>query len=251
MKVLCPLCDRLGELDQFRFEGDLLVVTCSKCGAQTPVQASADPAQARVTAEPATSRPSPTPQRLSSSPGASNVVLLKNVNTEAVESAARSARTDPFEVPAGLCPKCLAKRNERDTECPQCGLVFARFDAQTVTPPQWLAEAWRALLLEWGDENQHDKLRKKAVQAEGLPAIGRLYRLRLASMAQDPYAQRGRDEVLRLAAVPVRVSSPGSDGELTGETARSRFLPIIAFLVFLLVISVMAIRFIIAARSDS
>lgn len=187
------------------------------------------------------------PQRLSSSPGASNVVLLKNVNTAAVENAAKSALTGPFEVPSGLCPKCLAKRAEAAASCPQCGLVFERFDAETVTPPEWLAEAWRTLLVQWGDEDQHDKLRKKAVQAEVLPAIGRLYRLRLASMPQDPYAQRGRDEVLRLASVPVNVTASTSEV----ETPRSRVLPIAAFFVFILIISVMALRFIAAARSNS
>jgi hypothetical protein len=35
-----------------------------------------------------------------------------------------------------------------------------------------------------------------------LAQLGRLYRLRLADLPTDPYATRGRDEVLRLAVLP-------------------------------------------------
>ncbi len=37
MKLLCPACERLVELERFRVEGDALVLTCGKCGAESRV----------------------------------------------------------------------------------------------------------------------------------------------------------------------------------------------------------------------
>ena len=37
MKFLCPECERLISLEQFRFDGAALVVTCQKCGVEARV----------------------------------------------------------------------------------------------------------------------------------------------------------------------------------------------------------------------
>lgn len=212
MKVLCPLCDRLGELNQFRFEQGALRVTCVKCGVETLIHAAVASAPESVNS------PVPSAPRLSSSPGASNVVHLKSPSTEAVEQAAAAAQQELFSVPDGLCPKCLVRRLDGAAACGQCGLVFELFDPQALEPPEWLVTEWKALLRSWGDEAVHDQLRKQAMQVEALAAVGRLYRLRLASMPDDPFALRGREEVVRLASVPV--STRGSAENKRGSTLK-------------------------------
>ncbi len=255
MKVLCPQCDRLSDLEQFRFDGAALIVTCSKCGVETRTQPGATPSPVPLTPIPttpiepyqSTMTPLPSMPRLSSSPSASNVVLLKTPTTEAVEKAAKAARTNPFEVPAGLCPKCVSRRQPSARSCGQCGLVFDMLDEKTLEPPDWLSADWKALLLSWGDEAEHDRIRKKAAQADALAIIGRLYRLRLATMPDDPYALRGREEIMRLASISV---APRASTDLPPSTSKAKI--VIAALFFLLTMTgvLMTLRYLFSMKDE-
>src|SRR5262249_19006099 len=130
----------------------------------------------------------------------SNEVTLRSPVADATASAAKSAGT-AFDVPAGLCVKCLTPVMAGKPECPSCGNPY---DKQPELPeiPEWLRPAWLELHAKWDDTERHDKLRKQAVERQELAAIGRLYRLRLARQPSDPIATLGRDEVLRLALFP-------------------------------------------------
>lgn len=214
MKVLCPHCERLVELERFRVEGAAVVVSCPRCAAETRLEAPglAAPATAAASAPGAARSSVPPPVMpgprvsLASDPQASNVVMLRTSAHEAVERAAVAAEERPFSVPEGLCPKCLVARTTQDA-CPQCGLVFAQFDEAAVLPPKWLRDEWLATLRDWGSDARHEQLRQRALQGGGLAAIGRLYRLRLAWSPGDPWAETGRTEVLRLAAASLALQS--------------------------------------------
>lgn len=228
MKVLCPACERLAPLEQYALVDGALVVTCTRCGVATRVSAeraevSPVPAVATAGGEVATAprptmpsgAPSLAPPRVSlaSSPGASNVVVLRTAGHEAVQKAAQAADEGPFKVPEGVCPKCLATRAaERDT-CPHCGIEFARFEEATALPPQWLKDAWVELLRDWGNEKLHGQLRRKAQQADALPSIGRLYRIRQAWVPEDPIAEEGRADILRLASMNIAFRAPQGDDD--------------------------------------
>jgi len=222
------------ELERFRLEGATLHVTCGRCGQETAVTsvlaaaaaaaatpgvsppASAPPVAPR--AEPSPSRPPSQPPRvgLASSPTASNVVMLRTATVEAVERAGLAADGDPFEVPAGLCPKCLARRAEGPA-CPQCGVVFHAFQPDNLSPPEWLREAWRALLRDWGNDDAHEALRLRAQQEGALTLLGRLYRLRLAVEPTDPIAEKGRLDVLRLASAPMSLRPRADEVAASGK----------------------------------
>lgn len=189
MKFLCPKCERLVELRDFQVEGATLVLTCPACGNAAKVPNAAA----------AVERP---PLQLASISGASNVVTLRSAGTDAITAAADAANRGAFEVPAGRCPKCVALRQPSAVSCFQCGLTFAQFDPTQVAVPPWLQQAWVSLLGDWGNETLHTELRQRAMNELELAAVGRLYRLRLASNPEDPFALRGRDEVLRMAVVP-------------------------------------------------
>jgi hypothetical protein len=207
VKFLCPACERLLDLERFSLEGAALVVTCQRCGASSRATAATGGAQARPSPPRHQGPPSPR-VALMSSPHASNVVTLKTVGSEAVQLAARAA-SQPLEVPAGLCPKCLGPRGE-GAACPACGLSFEAYRPGSLDPPVWLKTGWVELLRDWGNDARHERLRAEASGRRTLPELGRLYRLRLASVPDDPWANAGCEEVQRLAqaAVAANLSAP-------------------------------------------
>lgn len=244
MKYLCPRCDRLVELSAFKLDGAALVLTCPACSAPSRVSPSPAPV-ALVPLDPvptALAVPESPPERpalqLTSFPGASNVVALRSVGSDAVSSAAESARHGPFEVPAGRCPKCVGPRHPAAATCSQCGLNFSQFDASQVAPPPWLETAWVELLSDWGNEPLHAALRQRAVAEQDLAAVGRLYRLRLVTNHEDPFAQRGRDEVLRMALVPSAERASLATEQLDPKWKYA--LVIAVFLVSLVILALMA-----------
>ncbi len=210
MKFLCPKCERLVELRDFKLEGAALVLTCPACGNAAKVNAPSSPPGALVPLAPVASSPTITGERpalqLTSYPGASNVVALRSPGADAVNAAADAARGGAFEVPATRCPKCIAPRPAGASACTQCGLTFSQFDPGEVAPPPWLKTEWILLLSDWGNETRHAELRQRAVAEQDLASLGRLYRMRLVASGEDPFAQRGRDEVLRMALVPSAVT---------------------------------------------
>jgi hypothetical protein len=142
---------------------------------------------------------------LASSAEASNVVRLKEVRASAATSARAQAEHDAFTVPPNHCPKCISPSSALDSACRTCGLTFRAGVEHEFNPPDYLATLWKELLRRWDDEGQHLAVRQAAMARQDLSALGRLYRLRLAYMPDDPWAQKGRDDVFAAAsAVMVR-----------------------------------------------
>lgn len=218
VKILCPSCERLLTLGAFRLEGSTLVVTCVGCGVESRAE---QPAAAAVAPSFAASRPVSQAPRVSlaSTEGGSNVVVLRTAGHDAVAKAAAAADDAPFAVPDNVCPRCIAPRAAA-AACPHCGISFERYEASMTMPPKWLRDDWVALLRDWGNEAKHTIVRRKAQQLDALAAVGRLYRLRLATVPEDPFAHEGRAEILRLAAVTISLARPGEDHELTMSPRR-------------------------------
>lgn len=211
VKVLCPQCERLISLEAFRVEGAVLIITCTKCGTESRVESVATPEAATMSGASSGRAPAHPPRvSLQSTDGGSNVVVLRTAGHEAVQKAARAADEGPFTLPEGVCPKCISKRAEAPT-CPHCGTLFESFDEATVLPPKWLREEWVEVLRDWGSELKHTQLRRKAQQADALAAVGRLYRLRQAFVPEDPVAETGRADVLRMAAMGISFRTPAGD----------------------------------------
>jgi hypothetical protein len=218
VKFLCPACERLLDLERFSLEGAALVVTCQRCGASS--RTGADQAAA------ASTRPGSTPRMsLVSSPHASNVVALKAPAVEAVQRAAADADA-PWVVPATLCPKCLAPRGAGPA-CAACGLTFDGFRPSMVEPPGWLRTGWLELLRDWGNDARHERLRGEASTRGALPDLGRLYRLRLVAVPDDPWAVTGREEVLRLAQAAVSANLSGPRVPPAGGGTGRRWLAVV------------------------
>jgi hypothetical protein len=143
---------------------------------------------------------------------------------------AEAARANPFEVPEGHCPKCIAVRPASASSCAQCGLVFANFKREEVEPSASIAEQFQQLLSQWEDGGGHDRVLQTALIRGELASVGRLYRIRLAHVPQDPYAARGRDEVLRLATASSTGLAKAASAEAGGGMGRWKYVLLIAIL---------------------
>lgn len=202
-------------------EGAVLAVGCPACKAVTRVEAKAAPknegAALGSTVQHTPPRPRPAValgSEATETPSLSTVkaatggteIALSTHASEATAKANEAALGDPFAVPAGFCPKCISTISPGAPACAQCGLTFDRFEPDSIALSEWLTTTWRSLLSRWGDENAHGEVMHEAERRNELAQVGRLYRLRLASVPLDPFALRGRDEVLRLAVMPQLVA---------------------------------------------
>lgn len=182
MKFLCEGCDQLVTPSDFTLERGAVVLVCEKCGAKSSAQRAAE--------ESPLASPSPAP--------ALRVIPLRAAGGRRAEEAAEPP--DPFALPPGHCPKCIAARPEGALTCTHCGLVYDNFRPREHRPSGPLGAAWLSLLERWDDRAAHDRFLALAAARQELPSAGRLYWIRLAAAPGNAEAQRGREEVLRLAA---------------------------------------------------
>jgi hypothetical protein len=177
------------------------VATCGRCGAKGSLGVLAPiPLDAL-----------PPPPGAAPVPVAPVVVPLRAAEGAPVAAAPAPAaplpEEDPYEVPAGRCPKCVAVRPEAAVNCAQCGLVFTNFVADEHRLKPGLDRAWRQLVQRWEDAALHDKLLQRAYTEQALPQVARLYQLRLARNEGDAMARRGREELLRRAMATATVAA--------------------------------------------
>lgn len=242
MKILCLSCDRLAELGSYRVDAGVLVLSCSRCGAEMrAVETPPRPTQSSLEASTSSSSAAlPSPR----------VVQLRAVGADPAALAAQAGQSaDPFAAPEGTCPKCIAPRAGGDLSCNQCGLTFVNFVKRDVTPPQPLDSMWQELLANWHDVSAHDRLLVVAVTQAALPSIARLYQIRLAASPDDPLARRGRDEVLRLATVSATAFT-ASPGTVPDKTRSFKIGVLIVGVLMLIMLSTLLIRQLAAAAEQ-
>jgi hypothetical protein len=174
-------------------------------------------------------------------PPALRVVSLRPSEASVRQAAQLARAEDPFAPPPGHCPKCLAPRPEDSLICTRCGLVYANFRPEAHRPSAPLGEAWVALLASWDDEERHQRFVQLALARGELAGAGRLYRLRLVQAPQDVFAQRGRDEVLRLASASSAAALSLEHAE-AAPPSRARAALVAGLVLFLLLAAVLLVR---------
>lgn len=231
MKLLCPACERLTEASGYRIDGGALLLRCSRCGVES--------ASGIPTAEVRSEAPAPAAQDLRVIPlrpdmatpatvtasmalasvAPADVALASVAPAEAVSPEAPPAgEVDPLAVPLGCCPKCIAPRGPEALACGQCGLVFSNFDAEEHRPSPSLLAGWARLRERWSETAGHDQFLRECMARGELAPAGRLYRIRLAHTPGDALAQRGRDEVVRLAMSVATLSAPAGERSPASST---------------------------------
>ena len=238
MKLLCDACERLGEPSALRLEAGQVVATCGRCGASgslgalAPIPLDALPPPPAASAGRTGAGGATVPTTVAGVPpvSAGSAVTGTGVAPAAASAAIPVAPVvswvpmqpapqatgpsatpafdeDPYAVPGGRCPKCVAARPEAATHCALCGLAYAKFVAAEHRLKPGLDRAWRQLMQKWDDPAQHDKLLLRAQTEEALPQVARLYQLRIARHEGDVMAQRGREELLRRAMATATVTA--------------------------------------------
>jgi hypothetical protein len=212
MKFLCAACDRLVELDVFRVEAGRLRVVCSQCGEENQSEAEARASEQKVAN--------------GGTAGAAGSGLK-------VVSLRRPRMTVPLEMqaPDGFCPKCISPRSAISKSCKSCGLVYANFRPEEHLPSAEMTQAWERVTARWDDVAAHDAFLAAALGRGELAQAARLYRIRLASSPADPAALRARDEVIRLATLPVALAP--NPREAVAPTNRRRRAWVLLFAVLL------------------
>ena len=221
MKLLCPACERLGEPSSLRVEAGCVLATCGRCGASGSVGA--------LSPLPLDSLPPPPLAPVLSAP------RVQALPVAAPQPAALAVDEDPYAVPAGRCPKCVAVRPEAALNCPHCGLTFTNFVADEHRLKPGLDRAWRLLLQKWEDPSMHDKLLQRAQAEEALPQVARLYQLRIARNDADAMARRGREELLKRAMATATVTAR-AEGTKPAVNRRALWLGLLGGTVLLLVL---------------
>ncbi len=216
MRFLCDACERLAPPAAFRVELGRAGDDMRALRAGQPRAARGGGGGGGGADERAGASACPCAPRSTTAPSL-KVVALRPSEGQVREAAELARSGDPFAVPPGFCPKCISVRKEGAEACASCGLVYSNFDPGEQALSEPLRAAWLAVLERWDDRDAHDRLLSLAVGRSELAMAGRLYRIRLAQAPDDLYAQRGRDEVVRLAsASPVAFTptpAPGSSGK--------------------------------------
>jgi hypothetical protein len=224
VKFLCSGCNRLLDVERFRLEGSSLVVTCQSCRTENHAGQTSTPTPAPTLPSNVTPLRTPTIEAISRAASAANEKTFEVPPGHCPKCVAKRAEGALACPSCGLvfaqvtprraagvlvCSSCgvtfdqtQAKQVRGSLACPSCERVIEQSPANEFDPSPWLKGRWLQLLGTWGDDATHEAVRIEAMNEGELAQLGRLYRLRLADQPEDPYALRGRDEVLRLAVLP-------------------------------------------------
>ncbi|MGV3621730.1 MAG: hypothetical protein ACO1OB_12975 [Archangium sp.] len=177
--ITCPRCDYTGEAAGLSLAGSTVVAQCGSCRHHFDVAAR---------------RPSRPALRLVTP------LTLPSVN-------AMTPGANPFSPPGTCCPKCAAQKRSL-LNCVACGADFGKLEVMSLQPPRWLREMWGMVWMNWNDITAHESMLTEAIKRDALPALARLYRVRLAWSPLEPMATACLKEVSRRAALPLLQQLP-------------------------------------------
>lgn len=186
-RVWCPHCACLEAPGCLTLEDGQVLASCARCERTFSLGHTRGllvPTLTLVSLEPLPVEAPPAPAALSAKP------------------AVRADGDEAFLVPETQCPKCIAPR-DGGVACPRCGLVFAQADHASLAPPTWLAERWMNVWNDWNNPARHRSMLERALQLDALPALARLYRLRLTWAPGDLIAEEASAELMRRASLPL------------------------------------------------
>jgi hypothetical protein len=182
----CAPCNGRVPARGFRTEEGRLLLTCSRCGIDT-----------------AASGPE-------SGPGRSRDAVWVTDDGELVfpndETVAPRRLVDPYSPVAGHCVRCIAPART-GVSCSSCGSLYSLPPPANVLPSLHLRRSWQKLVAHWEDPAGHARAMELAQSRSELGALGRLYRIWLTYFPDDATAVHGRDEVVRLASIPIIVAT--------------------------------------------
>jgi hypothetical protein len=155
-------------------------------------------------------------------------------------------RGSTIQIPPGHCPKCITPRTPQALICNACGLVFANFRAEEHQPSAALESAWRGLEERWSRQEEHEKFLQMAFNMDELARAGRLYRIRLAAVPDDPQAKVALESMVRMASTAAAAAAKTDPAEV--QRNRRKVLAVSAMLFFVVPIAVLLVNFLLKAH---
>ncbi len=183
-------------------------------------------------------QPSSSPAALRPRPTGSNAVIPP--------AQTGVTRGSTIQIPPGYCPKCITLRTREALICPACGLVFANFRAEEHQPSAALESAWRGLEDRWSRQDEHEKFLQMAFNMDELAKAGRLYRIRLATTADDVQAKAALESMVRMASTAAAAASKTDPAEF--QRHRRKVLAVSAMLFFVIPIAALLVNFLLRAH---
>jgi hypothetical protein len=177
MKVQCPACREIIEMEKFSTTDAGLSFVCTNCSTANFIK-------------------NPQSQSTSSSP----------------DPAPDQAQADQEDAGKIVCPKCGNSQTD-PYACHLCGLVFSKVAPDSLPPdPPEAAELWQQITSNPTDEDLHESFMKTCIAANRLDYAARQYRIFSRQPGQQQIAERMLARLLAKGQAHLAPSSlaPGS-----------------------------------------
>lgn len=162
MKIQCPRCKEIVELERFATSEQGLHFCCGACGERVFVE---------------------------------NRRSLPPVETPALGDGPPPIPAEPGET---VCPKCGHAQAD-PVACHLCGLVFARYDPSLLPPdPPEAVAAWERVCKQPEDEKAHEEFQNACLSSGRLDFAVRRYRNWSREPGREKLARRMLDRVTQL-----------------------------------------------------
>lgn len=197
MKIQCPRCKEIVELERFATSEQGLRFFCGACGEQ---------------------------------------VFVENRRSLPPPAEAPTPGDGPPPIPGGpsdtVCPKCGHAQAD-PVACHRCGLVFARFDPSLLPPdPPEAVAAWERVREQPQDEQAHEAFQSACLNAGRLDFAVRRYRHWSREPGRDAQAQRMLERVAQLGQASLGAPLAGAPRDNPAATI-GRVLKWLAVLIIL------------------
>lgn len=222
MKVQCPQCREIIEMERFSTSEEGLKFSCPECNRQNFL-----PNPARVHCEVAEQADA----EKAGPPRASESRALKKEDSLQAATSFHSDSGAAKGIPEKLrgkdevvCPKCGHAQADSES-CHSCGLSFDLFDPAKLPPdPPEAVEIWRQVALAPEDRHLHDCFVDACSRADRLDYAHRRYRIFERETGMTDVAEAMRYRIQDLAQVQMGAAFDMSPQTVTDNPARRRLI---------------------------
>jgi ribosomal protein S27AE len=200
MKIQCPRCKEIVEMERFATSDEGLRFSCGACGE-------------RVFVENRRSLPPEAPS--------------------ALPSPASGPPPIPGKPGQTVCPKCGHAQDD-PVACHRCGLMFSRFDPSLLPPdPPAAVEAWERVLRQPEDDAAHGAFLDACRAAGRLDVAARQYRIWSREPGREESARRMLERVAELGRASLAAPLATGPREPSSIVTAARVLKWLAVLALL------------------
>ena len=198
IKARCPGCFKLYAADAVEIQESKPQFACSKCQTQFWFPFPESLEQKEVLGFPVEwlKTPAEEPPVVASSP------ILAPSMIEPIVAAARLFN----------CPRCQAQYSAGDSECPKCGVIFAKLEildeSRSIASSPALRRLWHQVMDNYASPEVHRRFVQAAQRENNLLFASHQYRKLLSAHSGDETALKMQREIMALTEVVQGMSAP-------------------------------------------